>query len=89
MGEGGWGDRGGGDGFKGHVQYIAVCTVQYCLVIVMVITPYIPSTHSLLYVWLCVDLIVAGKGWGQGRDVCVRVRVGFTDRLTFTVSSNA
>lgn len=35
-----------------------------------VITSYIPSTHSLLYVWLCVGLMVVGKGWGQGRSVC-------------------
>ena len=68
--------------------------------IAVVITPCIPPTHSLLYLWLCAALIVTGKGWGQGRGVCVCVcvcvgggvgvgaHVGFTDRLTFTVSSN-
>lgn len=67
MGEGGWGDKEGGDGFKGNVRCSVHCTVQYCpMIVIIVITPYIPTTHALLYAFLWEGVLMAGKSWGQG-----------------------
>lgn len=73
-----WGERGDGGTEGVGMGLRAMCSILQCALHCAVLScdcngyhPYIPPTHSLLYVWLCAGLIVTGKGWGQGWGVCL------------------
>lgn len=91
MGEGGWGGRAGGDGFKGSILQCAL----HCVVLSCDSNGYHPLYPVRPFSPLCMAMCRSNSGWEGlgagmrcvfGMNVCVPV--GFTDRLIFTVSSN-